>query len=122
MPTFAYHSKSTSVELLHAWAGAAMANAANASAYLGIALMVISWEKLRRPLSRTPGRRSVRGRTQLPLCGSLGVAADEIGHALHARLDLLLRSRVGEAHVLAFARHPAAEVDVGEHRHARLVQ
>ena len=37
-------------------------------------------------------------------------------------LDRLVRRRVREADVLAVAGHAPAEVDVGEHRHARLVQ
>src|SRR5688572_13907675 len=55
-------------------------------------------------------------------CRLLGVLADEIGHPGDALLDRLLGSGIREAHVLAFARHPGAEVDVGEQRHARLVQ
>src|SRR5579862_395718 len=51
-----------------------------------------------------------------------GVPPDEIGHARNALLDRLLRSGVREAHVLAFARNARAEMDVGEHRDARLVQ
>src|SRR5918999_1568187 len=39
------------------------------------------------------------------------VLADELGHALHARLDRLLRGGVGEAQVLPFAGHAHAEVD-----------
>jgi len=48
-----------------------------------------------------------------------GVLSDEIGHARHPGLDLLLRGSVGEAHVLAFPRHARAEVNVGEQRDAR---
>src|SRR5918992_970758 len=50
------------------------------------------------------------------------VLADEVGHALHARLDRLLRGGIGEAKVLPFAGNAHAEVDIGEHRNARLVQ
>src|SRR6185436_14472883 len=50
--------------------------------------------------------------------GLAGIGADEVGHARHALLDRLLRRSVGEAHVLALARHARAEMDVGQHRDA----
>src|SRR5512134_2185925 len=50
------------------------------------------------------------------------VLADELGHARDALLDRRLRRRVGKTHVLAFARHARAEMDVGEHCDAGLVQ
>src|SRR4051812_960695 len=51
-----------------------------------------------------------------------GVLPDEVGHALHASLDGLLGGSIGEADVLPFSRYAAAEVNVGEHRNAGLVE
>src|SRR5207247_1842083 len=52
----------------------------------------------------------------------LGVRADEVGHARHTLFDCLRGRGVREAHVLAFAGDARAEVDVGEQRHAGLVE
>src|SRR5690348_16035194 len=96
------------------------------------------WFSTRRPLMRSSTKRNRPPRSITAATVTLGfqtaikfafgsgcfsgVLPDEIGHALHARLDRLLGSGVGEAHVLAFARHARAEVDVGEDRNARLAQ
>src|SRR5499426_4595217 len=51
-----------------------------------------------------------------------GVPLDELRHPRDARLDRALRGGVAEPHVLPFARHAGAEVNVGEDRYARVVE
>src|SRR5690242_11726420 len=54
--------------------------------------------------------------------GSHCIARDEIGHAPDALLDRLIGRGIAEADVLPFVRHARPEMNVGEHRHARLVE
>src|SRR3954466_11034749 len=54
--------------------------------------------------------------------GFLRVFPNEFCHPADTGLDRLPGGRIGEPHVLAFAWDARAEVDVGEQRHARLVQ
>src|SRR6185295_3387239 len=83
--------------------------------------------KRKRP-SRSTTAATVAEGFQMPTTFTFGsgrflrVFPDELGHPADAGLDRLLRGGVGKPHVLAFAGDARAEVDVGEQRHARLVQ
>src|SRR4051812_33322410 len=58
-------------------------------------------------------------------CGSGGFPLfflEEARHPRAARLDRLVGRRIREADVLALAGHARAEMDIGEHGNARLVQ
>src|SRR5438067_2817196 len=81
--------------------------------------MCSSTKRKRPPRSITAATVTLGRQTDISFASGSGrfarVFADEIRHALHARLDCLLRRGIGKAHMLALARNAAAEMDVGQH-------